>query len=125
MARILVDSDVLADHLRGHRRFVAGRDEVHVSTVSRAELVAGLSTDEGRVRLLLAAMTEVAVDAAIAERAGRIRRAWRVRLPDALIAATAIEHGLTLVTRNGRDFDAIRGLRIRAPAGGKMPPSTA
>jgi toxin FitB len=123
MARILVDSDVLADHLRGHRRFVAGRDEVHVSTVSRAELVAGRSTDEGRVRLLLAAMTEVPVDAAIAERAGRIRRASQVRLPDALIAATAIEHGLTLVTRNGRDFGSIRGLRIRAPIAGASPAS--
>ena len=116
MARILVDSDVLADHLRGHRRFIAGRDEVHVSTVSRAELVAGRSTDEGRVRLLLAAMTEVTVDAAIAERAGRIRRASQVRLPDALIAATAIEHGLTLVTRNGHNFESVRGLRLRALA---------
>ena len=116
MARILVDSDVLADHLRGDRRFVAGRDEVYVSTVSRAELVAGGSTDEGRIRLLLAAMTEIDVGAAIAERAGRIQRASRVRLSDALVAATAMEHGLTLVTRNGADFDSIRGLRIRMPA---------
>jgi predicted nucleic acid-binding protein len=121
MARILVDSDVLVDHLRGHRRFVAGRDEVHVSTISRAELVAGRSTDEARIRLLLTAMTEIPVDAAIAERAGRIRRASRARLPGALIAATAIEHGLTLVTRNVRDFEAIRGLRVRAPTGGASP----
>jgi toxin FitB len=113
VARILVDSDVLADHLRGDRRFVAGRDEVHVSAVSRAELIAAQGTDEGRVRLLLAAMTEVAVDAAIAERAGRIRRATRVGLSDALIAATAIARGLTLVTRNGRGFESVRGLRIR------------
>ena len=124
MARILVDSDVLADHLRGDRRFVAGRDEVYVSTVSRAELVAGGSTDEGRIRLLLAATTEVDVGAAIAERAGRLQRASRVRLSDALVAATAIEHGLTLVTRNGRDFDSIRGLRVRAPAGDTLPAPT-
>ena len=114
MARILVDSDVLADHLRGDRRFVAGRDEVHVSTVSRAELLAGRATDEGRVRLLLAAMAEIPVGTAIAERAGRIRRAASTRLSDALIAATAIEHGLTLVTRNARAFESVRGLRLRS-----------
>jgi predicted nucleic acid-binding protein len=123
MARILVDSDVLVDHLRGHVRFVSGRDEVHVSTITRSELFAGRLPDEARVRLLLTAMTEIPVDAAIAERAGRIRRASHARLPDALLAATAIEHGLTLVTRNARDFAAIRGLRLRAPTVGASPTS--
>ena len=121
MARLLVDSDVLVDHLRGRVRFVAGRNEVHVSTINRAELLAGRSTDEARVRLLLTAMIEIPVDAAIAERAGRIRRASQARLPDALIAATAIEHGLTLVTRQSSGFQGIRGLRVRAPTGGAKP----
>jgi predicted nucleic acid-binding protein len=116
VARILVDSDVLVDHLRGHRRFEAGRDEVHVSTITRAELFAGRATEERRVRTLLAPMIELAVDAPIAERAGRIRRTTGTRLADAVIAATALEHGLTLVTRNLRDFAAVRGLRLRAPA---------
>ena len=115
MARILIDSDVLADHLRGARRIVAGRDEVHVSTVSRAELLTAGSTDEGRVRLLLAAMTEIPVETKIAERSARLRRASSVRLADALIAATAIEHGLTLVTRNVPAFESVRGLRVRIP----------
>jgi predicted nucleic acid-binding protein len=111
------------DHLRGRVRFVSGRDEVHVSTINRAELLAGRSTDDARVRLLLTAMIEIPVDAAIAERAGRIRRASQARLPDAIVAATAIEHGLTLVTRNARDFAPIRGLRVRAPAPDASPTS--
>jgi predicted nucleic acid-binding protein len=39
-----------------------------------------------------------------------------MRTPDALIAATAVEHDLTLVTRNLQDFKGLRGLRARAPA---------
>jgi predicted nucleic acid-binding protein len=116
VTRVLLDSDVLVDHLRGHRRLVAGVDEFHVSVISRAELFSGRGAEERRIRRLLATLTDVPVDAAIAERAGRLRRGTSRRLPDALIASTALEHRLTLVTRNLRDFESIRGLKVRAPA---------
>ena len=111
--RILVDSDVLIDHLRGHARFEPGDDIVHVSTVTRAELFAGRNADEKLVRALLLSMSELSVDQPIAERAGRIRRTAGVGLADALIAATALEHRLVLVTRNVRHFESVRGLRLR------------
>lgn len=115
MTRILVDSDILVDHLRGHRRLSAGNDDIHVSTVTRAELFSGRGAEELRVRRLLEPMTDIPVDAAIAERAGRLRRGTTRRLPDALIAATALQHRLTLVTRNVRDYEGIRGLKLRTP----------
>jgi predicted nucleic acid-binding protein len=34
-------------------------------------------------------------------------------MPDALVAATALVHGLTLHTRNRRDFRKVAGLRLR------------
>jgi predicted nucleic acid-binding protein len=115
VTRILVDSDVLVDHLRGHRRLEAGTDELHVSAVSRAELFSGRGTEESRIRRLLEPMANLPVDATVAERAGRLRRGSSLRLPDALIAATALQHRLTLVTRNLRDFSGAKGLRVRSP----------
>jgi predicted nucleic acid-binding protein len=83
--------------------------------VTRAELFSGRASEERRIRRLLEAMTDIPVDAAIAERGGRLRRSGVCRLPDAVIAATALEHRLTLITRNIRDFEGIRGLKLRAP----------
>lgn len=115
MAGILVDTDVLADHLRGRRRFVPGDDEVYVSSITRSELLAGRHVSEAPVARLLGPMAEVPVDNATAARAGRIRREVDVSLADALIAASAIEHDLTLVTYNLFGFRDIDGLRAMAP----------
>lgn len=119
MAEILIDTDVFVDHLRGARRLVPGTDRVSYSVITRAELFAGRGTEETRVTRLLAPFREVAVDRAIAERAGRIRRQTGTSMADALIAATAIEHGLTLTTRNTADYAGIRGLKLRSSAGSR------
>lgn len=108
---MLVDTDVLVDHLRGARRFEPA-GVVHVSVVTRAELFAGRATEEASVVRLLTPFIEHAVDTSVAERAGRIRRRHGLRLPDALIAATALEHDLMLVTRNRRDFKGVADLPL-------------
>ena len=112
MAEVLVDTDILIDHLRGVRRFEPGTDVVRYSVVTRAELYAGRGTEEGRVDTLLAPFDELAVDRTVAERAGRLRREHGLRLPDALIAATALEFDLRLLTRNRRDFESVSGLSL-------------
>lgn len=112
MADFLVDTDVFVDHLRGARELDPKSHRVHYSVVTRAELFAG-STASEIVSILLAPFRELEVGRKIAERAGRLRRESGIRLPDALIAATAVEHGLSLFTRNRTDFEGVRGLRVR------------
>jgi predicted nucleic acid-binding protein len=112
VAELLVDSDIFIDHLRGAAELKPGRHRLHYSVVTRAELFAG-STATNAIIQLLAPFNDLPVDRAVAERAGRVAREFGLRLPDALIAATALEHGLGLSTRNVKDFADVRGLKVR------------
>lgn len=114
MADVLLDTDIFVDHLRGARRLISGRNHARYSVITRCELFAGHAADEMRVEQLLAPFGEIEVNRAISERAGRLRRTLPIRMPDALIAATALEHDLTLVTRNIRDFARVPALRVRS-----------
>lgn len=114
MADVLVDTDVFIDHLRGSAELKPGRNRLHYSVVTRAELFAGNSGTD-LVTQVLAPFRELDVDRSVAERAGRVVREFHLRMPDALIAATALENGLALSTRNRKDFERVRGLRLRTP----------
>lgn len=112
VADLLLDTDVFIDHLRGVAKLSAGRHRIHYSVITRCELLAG-NVGSALVYRLLNPFRELAVDRAVAERAGRIRRESGSATPDALIAATAIEHRLALVTRNRRHFEPVKQLRMR------------
>lgn len=115
MAELIVDTDVCIDHLTGRKRLPRGAGRLGYSVITRAELLAGANhDDEPIVRRLLAGMDEITVDRRVAERAGLLRRQLpRLRMPDALIAATALVHSLTLHTKNTRDFKQVPALRLR------------
>jgi predicted nucleic acid-binding protein len=115
VAELLVDTDVFIDHLRGARALDPGGDRICYSVVTRCELFAGSKVDETAAGLLLSPFTELEVDRPIAERAGRLRRSLGLRVADAIIAASALEHDLTLVTRNVRDFQDVPELTVRSP----------
>jgi hypothetical protein len=113
MPDVLVDTDLFIDHLRGAAELKPGKHRLHYSVITRAELFAG-SSATAQITRLLAPFRELPVDRAVAERAGRIKRESGLRMPDALIAATALEHGVSLATRNHRHFEPVHGLRLRA-----------
>ena len=111
MPDVLVDTDIFIDHLRGAAELRPGRHRLHYSVITRAELFAG-ATGTGLAARVLAPFREIPIDRTVAERAGRLRRESGLRLPDALIAATALEHAFRLATRNQRHFEKVRALRI-------------
>jgi len=55
-------------------------------------------------------MTDEIVDLTI-----DIRRQSKIKLPDAVIAATSLNNNLILITRNDKDFKDIKGLEIYNP----------
>ena len=113
MGEYLVDTDVFVDHLRGaHEIRPRKKDRLAYSVITRAELYAGRADAEEEVARLLDGLVELPVTRWTAETAGWIRRTTGVRLPDALIAATAMENGLSLRTRNRKDYEQIPKLRL-------------
>jgi predicted nucleic acid-binding protein len=115
LSQILLDTDVLIDHLRGHRQLHLSDPKLKISIVTRCELFAGRNVDEAALRRTLHVLNEVPVDRAIAEAAGRIRRTSGIPVPDALIAATALDQELELMTRNRRHFERVPDLILRPP----------
>ena len=83
--------------------------------MTRCELFAGRNMDEPSLRQTLNHIDELLIDRTIAESAGRIRRTTQLDVPDALIAATALQHRIPLMTRNRRHFERVPGLTLRAP----------
>lgn len=120
---ILVDSDVLIDHLRGHEPargwLVQARADgpLAVSVVTIAELTGGLRSGERREVLgLLARFEPEPVTDAVARRAGEFMRQYRsshhsIGVADYLIAATADLGGYRLATLNVRHFPMFKGLK--------------
>ncbi len=68
------------------------------------------------LRNLLAQFSEAPLDDAVIERTIEIRKSIRIKIPDALVAATALIYEATLVTRNTGDFKNIPGVSVLDPA---------
>jgi predicted nucleic acid-binding protein len=131
----LIDTNVLSELRRreADARVVAWiearpRQSLYLSVLSLGEIRKGIeSVADAAFRQTLADWLEVdlpkyfvgrllGVNERIADRWGRVQAAAERTLPviDGLLAATALEHDLTLVTRNTRDFEGV-GVRLVNP----------
>ncbi len=116
---VLLDTNIVIEILNGiGDPHTFDRCDVFISTVSIAELYAlsGMSKDEERrIDAALLFLSIVPLTKEIAKRAGFLARTWtkRSQRPDLLIAATALELHIPIITKNIRDFSRIRGLMVR------------
>jgi len=114
---LLLDTTVLIDALRRRNNALAFLAEAvnlghrfGTSAISIAEVFSGSRIAEERTtQALLESIVCFPVTFAIAERGGRLRNEWARKgrtlgLADMVVAATALEHGLSLVTDNRKDF---------------------
>lgn len=120
---MLVDTDVLIWYLRGHLKAAQTLDslaDLHLSAVTYMELVQGCRNKQELERLkkdlALRKVAILPISEPISQRAMVLVETHALSagllLADALIAATALEHNLTLLTGNAKHFNPVQGLKI-------------
>lgn len=124
MNRYLVDTDVMIDVSRGSGEAASYLDSLTdpaISIITAHELIVGArdKRDIAGIDSLVAAYSIVDLDAATGRLAydllKRYAKSDGLRTFDSLIAATAMSHGLPLVTRNRKHFAMIEGLAVEIP----------
>ena len=91
------------------------------SAISLTEVLGygGIATeDENLFEAMFAQLAMQPVSVSVLRKAAALRRVRRLKLGDAIIAATALETGSEIVTRNEQDFRGIDGLQIVNPFSG-------
>lgn len=105
----VLDTNVLIDYLNGFPQAaqeLARYPAAAISPVTWIEVMAGAAgaDEEQRLRSFLGRFEQVPVDRPVADAAFLLRRQHRIRLPDAVIWASARSRGTLLISRNTRDF---------------------
>ena len=124
--RWLLDTNVLIDAFAGRAdsvraitsRRTANLEWIGYSAITRLEVLGFPelnAADELGLRNLLGQFGEAPIDGAVIERAIEIPKSVRIKIPDALVAATAVIYEANLVTRNTSDFKNISGLSVLDP----------
>lgn len=123
----LTDTDILIDAARGLSDAVVFLDAqragggISIGIITSMELVAGCrdAAELRRTQQFLRRVISLPLSATISQAAHQLMELYflshGLQIPDALIAATALEHGLTLYTKNARHFRMIPGLTVHRP----------
>ena len=117
MTVFLPDTNILVDALNGKRErrdllreLILSGNSLACCSVTVAEVYSGMRPHEAaRTDELVLSLDWYDITRAISRHAGRLRFEWArqgitLSLADTLLAATALEHGLTLITGNRKHF---------------------
>jgi predicted nucleic acid-binding protein len=84
-----------------------------ISAITEIELLCWKTASKNDLKVLnnfIQDATVIELEQEIKSKTAEIRKANKIKLPDAIIAATAIVYNLTIITRNTADFKNIDGL---------------
>lgn len=93
-------------------------DKINYSFISNIELLSFprlTIMEQNKIELLLSMFNKIAFNPEIEKLTIQIRRTKQLKIPDAIIAASAIYSKSTLVTRNTKDFNDIQKLKLLNP----------
>ena len=123
IAPLLLDTNVLIYHLNlalspqvtQQLGEALKAQQVFISVITRIEMLAWKGHTEESMRQttdLIEQLPEFGLSEPVITQAITIRKTFALKLPDAVIAATAMCHGLQLVTANEADFKRVAGLSL-------------
>lgn len=108
MVKALFDTNILVDYLNGIKPAdveLSRYSDKAISLITWMEVLVGATLEtEEIIRRFLNGFTRLSIDEQVADAAITIRQKHKMKLPDAIIWATAQVHGRILVTRNTKDF---------------------
>jgi len=122
----LIDTNILIYHTKGSKSVsnfisdIIAKQAFNLSILTKIEFLGwDKHSSEGfqKCRRLIELANVYVVDEDIAERAIELKRQSKIKLVDAVIAATAIVNNFKLVTRNVDDYKAVKELEVFNPFG--------
>ena len=86
----------------------------YLSVINQIELLGfnGPAAEMETLEAFIACCNVLPLSDAVVQKTIELRKAYKIKLPDAVIAATALVHNLKVITRNISDFDKIQGLEV-------------
>lgn len=115
---VLLDTNIILEHLRsGILVDVDPTASFVISVITEAELLRYPGIGEEEIKIIerfLSITPSISIDSKIARHAAMLGRSRKTKLPDLLIAATAIKLGIPLITLNLKDFQHIPNLDVRS-----------
>ena len=120
---ILCDTDVIIEFYRNNSKIVRelkhiGQERLSISIITYAELIYGAFNKREQIQIKkdISSLNLIMIDLPISLEFMKLMERYslghKISVPDALIAATAIENKLKLFTLNNKDFRYIEGLAL-------------
>jgi hypothetical protein len=89
-------------------------DEINLSVINKIELQGFIKVEQDLIDFVNCSNICM-MDDDIVKKTIEVRRLYKIKLPDAVIAATALQYSFVLVTNNIKDFKGIKGVEVVNP----------